>query len=99
MLRKVCIGFNLKQTSRIKSPTRFQSTSNEKPVFTPVVARKYPFPTNLEPNKTYFWCACGLSKKQPFCDGSHKSTSFSPVQYQAAEAGPKWFCVCKQTAT
>jgi CDGSH iron-sulfur domain-containing protein 3 len=51
----------------------------------------------VEAGKSYWWCACGLSKKQPFCDGSHNNTSFAPVRYQAVETGSKLFCVCKQT--
>ena len=53
----------------------------------------------VECGKTYWWCACGRSKKQPFCDGSHKGTALSPLQYRAMESGPKLFCVCKQTTT
>ena len=47
------------------------------------VAQKSPFPLDVEAGKTYYWCACGLSKKQPLCDGSHKPTSFTPVAYTA----------------
>jgi CDGSH-type Zn-finger protein len=56
-------------------------------------------PINLpvEFGKTYWWCACGLSKKQPFCDGSHKITGLSPLRYRPAETGVKSFCVCKRT--
>jgi len=43
-----------------------------------VIAGKTPIKTELEAGKKYYWCACGLSKKQPFCDGSHKSTSIVP---------------------
>ncbi len=49
--------------------------------------------------KTYWWCACGRSKTQPFCDGSHKGTEITPLRYRAAETGTKWFCVCKRTGT
>ena len=48
--------------------------------------------------KTYFWCACGLSAKQPFCDGSHKGTGFTPLQYVADRSGLVFFCRCKHTA-
>jgi len=47
---------------------------------TPVIAQKAPFPVDLVEGKTYFWCACGRSQKQPFCDGSHKATSITPVK-------------------
>lgn len=65
----------------------------------PVVASKTPFSIELEEGKTYFWCQCGLSKKQPFCDGSHRDTEFEPVQYKAEASGPRYFCGCKQTGT
>ncbi len=64
-----------------------------------VVAQKAPYPATLEAGKTYYWCACGRSKSQPFCDGSHKVTSMTPVAYQATEVGPKYFCGCKQSGT
>jgi CDGSH-type Zn-finger protein len=63
----------------------------------PIVAQKSPYPVELEAGKTYFWCACGRSRKQPFCDGSHKDTGISPLPYSAAEAKKVWFCGCKST--
>ena len=66
-------------------------------VETPGIAPTAPVEVTVEFGKTYWWCACGRSKSQPFCDGSHKGTSFNPVKYQATDAGRKWFCVCKQT--
>jgi len=65
----------------------------------PVMAQKAPIEVQVESGKTYWWCACGLSRKQPFCDGSHKGTPFSPVEYRAIATEPKWFCGCKQTQT
>ena len=53
----------------------------------PVVAQKAPYPVEVEAGKSYFWCACGRSKKQPFCDGSHKDTGFTPLRYDAQESG------------
>jgi CDGSH-type Zn-finger protein len=50
----------------------------------------------LEPGK-YWWCACGRSSQQPFCDGSHKGTDFSPVPFELAEAQKVWLCGCKHT--
>jgi len=58
-----------------------------------------PIEVAVEFGKTYWWCACGRSKAQPFCDGSHKGTSITPLRYQAAETATKCFCVCKQTST
>ena len=47
--------------------------------------------------KNYAWCVCGLSKKQPFCDNSHKGTEFKPVIYKAEETKKVYLYVCKQT--
>ncbi|MEO1090093.1 MAG: CDGSH iron-sulfur domain-containing protein [Pseudomonadota bacterium] len=63
----------------------------------PVVAQKAPFGVEVETGKTYFWCACGLSANQPFCDGSHQPTAFKPVKYTAEKSGKAWFCGCKHT--
>lgn len=64
-----------------------------------VIAQKAPFAIELEDGKTYYWCACGRSKNQPFCDGSHKDTGIEPVAFTAQEAGTVYLCGCKQTAT
>ena len=61
------------------------------------VAAKAPFKVDVEAGKTYFWCACGKSAKQPFCDGSHKGSEFAPMNWTAEADGAKWFCACKQT--
>lgn len=61
------------------------------------VAAKAPMPIEVEAGKDYFWCACGKSKTQPFCDGSHKGSAFRPVRYTAEKDETKWFCACKQT--
>jgi CDGSH-type Zn-finger protein len=53
----------------------------------------------VEAGKSYWWCACGRSKSQPFCDGSHKGTGLSPVEYKAKRSRTVYFCGCKQTAT
>jgi CDGSH iron-sulfur domain-containing protein 3 len=65
---------------------------------TPKIAQTTPIPVNVEAGKTYYWCSCGESKSQPFCDGSHKGTSFSPVPYKAEKDGAVYFCACKQSA-
>ena len=63
----------------------------------PTIAQKAPYPTKVEAAKTYYWCACGKSKSQPFCDGSHKGTEFVPQAYRPEQAAKLWFCTCKQT--
>ena len=63
----------------------------------PEIAAKEPFAVDVVEGKTYFWCACGKSSKQPFCDGSHSGSSFSPVTYKADKTRKVFFCGCKQT--
>ena len=63
----------------------------------PIVAQKSPYPVDVQAGKKYFWCACGRSKNQPFCDGSHKGTGLTPVAYEAAQPKKLWFCGCKTT--
>lgn len=64
----------------------------------PMIAQKAPFPVEVQEGKSYFWCACGQSKNQPFCDGSHKGTSFTPTKVIAEKDGKLWFCGCKHSA-
>ncbi|MDA1301048.1 MAG: CDGSH iron-sulfur domain-containing protein [Proteobacteria bacterium] len=63
----------------------------------PVVAQKSPFAVEVEQGKSYFWCACGQSKNQPFCDGSHKTTEFVPKKFDASESKTVYFCGCKNS--
>lgn len=63
----------------------------------PTRASDMPFAIEVESGKKYFWCACGKSAKQPFCDGSHSGTSFTPVIYTATENKKIFFCGCKVT--
>ena len=62
------------------------------------IPQKEPISIDVEAGKDYWWCSCGKSKNQPFCDGSHSGTEFSPVEYKATESKAVWFCACKQTA-
>ena len=64
----------------------------------PVTPQKSPYTIRVEKGKTFFWCACGLSKKQPFCDGSHKKEGkFKSIKYLAEESEELDFCGCKRT--
>jgi len=65
---------------------------------TPDIAGKEPVAVELEAGKTYFWCACGKSANQPFCDGSHKGTAFEPLKFTAEKSGTAWLCACKRSA-
>jgi len=68
------------------------------PMTTPTVAQKGSYPTELEAGKDYYWCACGLSAKQPFCDGSHKTTAMKPMKFSVEESRTAGLCGCKQSA-
>jgi CDGSH-type Zn-finger protein len=64
----------------------------------PTIAQKGPYPVQVEAGKSYFWCSCGLSANQPFCDGSHKTTDMTPVKFEATESKTVYLCGCKHTA-
>jgi len=63
----------------------------------PNIADRKPVSVNLDKGEEYYWCACGRSENQPFCDGSHRNTEFTPVGFKAAEDGEAWLCMCKHT--
>ncbi len=63
----------------------------------PDIAGNEPIIVDVTAGETYWWCACGKSKSQPFCDGSHQGSEFTPVQWLAEKDGPVAFCTCKQT--
>ena len=64
----------------------------------PVPAGRKPIIATLEPG-TYYWCACGRSKTQPFCDGSHEGTGLEPIEIVVDAPKRCSLCTCKQTAT
>lgn len=63
----------------------------------PIVAGKSPIEVQLQPGE-YWWCACGRSKNQPYCDGSHAGTDIAPLPFKVETAGPQWLCTCKHSA-
>jgi len=62
-----------------------------------VVAQNAPYATEVEAGKSYFWCACGKSSQQPFCDGSHQDTDILPQKFTAEASKTVYFCGCKKT--
>ncbi len=63
----------------------------------PVCAQPSPYQVELQQGRAYFWCTCGRSGRQPFCDGSHKGTSFEPHRFVAEATGTVNLCGCKST--
>ncbi len=64
----------------------------------PKIAQKSPFVQKVAPG-TYWWCACGASKTQPFCDGSHKGSGFSPMKVEITEAKTVAWCGCRHSGS
>ena len=64
---------------------------------TPDTTQKTPLPVDVEEGRKYFWCSCGKSDSQPFCDGSHQGTEFLPLTYVAETTRTLYFCACKHT--
>ena len=64
---------------------------------TPIIAAKAPAKVELEKGKEYYWCRCGRSKSQPFCDGSHKDLDIGPTSFTAEKTGAAFLCQCKAT--
>ena len=63
----------------------------------PRIAAREPAEVELTEGKSYFFCTCGHSQKQPFCDGSHKGTEFEPQKFTADKTGKAWLCQCKRS--
>jgi CDGSH iron-sulfur domain-containing protein 3 len=80
------------------SESKVVTSTREIAMTQPVRASETPFAVPVEKGKSYYWCACGLSSTQPFCNGSHKGTDITPVKFDATESKTLHFCGCKQTA-
>ncbi|MGL1835173.1 CDGSH iron-sulfur domain-containing protein [Rhodocyclaceae bacterium SMB388] len=63
----------------------------------PHIAQQSPYAVEVEAGRKYFWCACGQSAKQPFCDGSHKGSAFNPIPFSADKTETVYLCGCKHT--
>ncbi|MEM1319665.1 MAG: CDGSH iron-sulfur domain-containing protein [Bacteroidota bacterium] len=63
----------------------------------PKIAGNAPIAIELEAGKTYAWCTCGQSSKQPLCDGKHRGSAFTPLVFKAEESKTVYLCTCKQT--
>lgn len=64
----------------------------------PVIAQTSPYAVEVKAGKAYWWCSCGRSKSQPFCDGAHAGSEFQPEEYRAEQDGMVYFCGCKHNA-
>lgn len=64
----------------------------------PVSPQNAPYAVDVEEGQTYYWCACGKSSNQPFCDGSHQGSEFEPVAFTAEKTDRVYLCGCKKTA-
>ncbi|MFT5222764.1 MAG: glutamate synthase domain-containing protein 2/CDGSH-type Zn-finger protein [Glaciecola sp.] len=76
------------------TPTEGFFVSNDRPI----VAAKSPAGVEVEQGQSYHWCRCGLSSNQPFCDGSHRDTDITPLEFTATETGTAYLCQCKGTS-
>lgn len=63
----------------------------------PKIADRKPIKVELTKGEEKFWCACGLSENQPYCDGSHRTTDMTPLKFEAKETGDAYLCMCKHS--
>ena len=63
----------------------------------PASPQNEPYAVEVEAGETYYWCSCGRSKNQPYCDGSHQETGFQPMAFTAEKSETAYLCGCKKT--
>ena len=63
----------------------------------PIATQTSPYAVEVRKDETYYWCACGRSKNQPFCDGSHQGTGLTPLSFTASETKTVYLCGCRQS--
>ena len=63
----------------------------------PIATQTSPYAVEVVEGETYYWCACGRSKNQPFCDGTHKGTGLTPISFTASETKTAYLCGCRQS--
>src|SRR3981189_3016930 len=90
----IVVLVSARRSARPLFATKSNSPIGDDPMPSPTIAQKSPFPVAVESGKSYFWCACGKSSKQPFCDGSHKGSEFAPAKWDAVESKTVYFCGC-----
>lgn len=94
-------GFNSKkgsdhQDAKLDAMPKTRNNAAKDP-YQRVAAQRTPVHANLKDGKTYYYCDCGRSKNQPFCDSSHKGTPFTPIAFTVPETKTYYICGCKQT--
>lgn len=65
----------------------------------PISTQNNPYAVEVEADKEYYWCSCGKSKTQPFCDGAHQGTEFQPVAFTAEKSETVYLCGCRKTGS
>lgn len=81
-------------SEREPAPETSRETSRET---APVIAARAPAKVEVKAGRTYWWCRCGRSARQPFCDGSHAGTDFVPLEWTSDKDAAVFFCQCKHT--